>query len=166
MRITGTLARDGTTGSITGTSNFLHGWGFLPLLDAVTYNTFSFSLPDGRDIWLLYFHVGGVGSLRVGSISDPEGHITVLHPSDWRAVPTGTWQRDSTCTYPVDWNVTVKGMHFQARPSLLNPELRATRSPQIYALWPEWPNYWSGETVFTGDAAGRGWLEDGGYCRT
>ena len=78
--------------------------------------------------------------------------------------PTRYWRRDSTCSYPVEWDVDVKGLRLHVRPSLEHTELRATRWPEMYALWPEWPAYWTGETLVSGDATGRGWLENAGYC--
>lgn len=56
------------------------------------------------------------------------------------------------------------GLRLRIGPALDSTELRALRTPAVYALWPGWPLTWDGETVVSGDAAGQGWLDLGHYC--
>ena len=164
----GTLKLGGKQVRLSGSSHFIHQWGFAPGFDTLRYNHFTFELEDGRDIYIARLRAGrndgDQASFYAGSISDASGHTTTLHRGDFDMRPTRYWRRDSTCRYPVEWDVDVKGLHLHVRPSLEHAELRATRWPEMYALWPEWPAYWTGETRISGDATGRGWLEDGGYC--
>jgi predicted secreted hydrolase len=149
----------------------MHTWGFSPAIDQglVQYHLFGLRLADGRDIFLGDIHLRGasnIGSIRTGSISRPNGHMTILHTNDFSYTPTSYWRRDATCTYPTAFNITVKGMHLHVQAAVPQTELRALRWPVVYALWPEWPDYWNGPSLITGPSTGRGWFENGGYCVT
>jgi hypothetical protein len=55
-------------------------------------------------------------------------------------------------------------MHLHAHASVDGQELRSTRTPEMVVLWPNWALAWDGETLISGDARGRGWLDMLGYC--
>lgn len=159
MRVTGTVKQAGKTATIVGTSTFDHQWGFGPATEIAHWNWMTFGLDDGRDLFLLVVRArqdGDEAVLYTGSISNADGSFTTLHRGDFTIVPTRHWRRDATCTYPVEWDVHVKGLRLHIRPSLDKTEVRAIRSPASYTLWPV---YWDGETTITGDATGRGWLD-------
>jgi predicted secreted hydrolase len=167
MEITGRLSRGGSTQSIAGTANFLHQWGFMPAIDAVQSTYITAELNDGRDVFLGIVTLRALGNVldyRMGSISASDGTVTILHRDDYSIMPTSVWQRDATCSYPSGYDVDVAGVRLHVRAALPNSEVRATRWPEMYGLWPAWPDYWDGATVVTGDANGVGWLDLGGYC--
>ncbi len=168
MRTVGTLQKAGKRVRLAGSTHFMHQWGFMPGFDVLRYNHLTFELDDGRDIHIGNLRAGrtdnDAASLDVGSISDASGRTTTLHRGDFHMRPTRYWRRDATCKYPVEWDIEVKGLRLHVRSSFDRAELRATRWPAMYALWPEWPAYWTGETLISGDATGRGWLENAGYC--
>ena len=170
MATVGTMTQSGKRTRVTGTSNFLHQWGFMPAIDIATSTYLSFQLRDGRDIFLGLLSLRNDGdelSVHIGSISDARGRVTTLNRRDFRITPTGYWKRDDTCKYPVEYDVEVKGLRLHVAPQLEHTEIRADRWPEMFALWPAWPVYWDGPTTVTGDVRGRGWLDQGhGWCAT
>jgi predicted secreted hydrolase len=165
MATTGTVRLGDTKQHVQGLGWFDHQWGFLPALFAARWQYLQLQLDDGRDIFLgkLAFPPGREDfTMYVGAISRPDGSVRALHRGDFTIRQTGVWRRDATCSYPVDLEVTVGAEHFRIRPALRNTELRAT-GPEL-AVWPENPVYWDGETVVSGDAVGRGWLDLAKYC--
>jgi predicted secreted hydrolase len=167
MPTTGTITHDGKTERVSGTSDFDRQWGFNPALTVANTTGLFFRLPDGRDILLGLVRLRAYGNevtFYLGSIQDASGHVTTLHRGDFTMTPTAYWRRDATCSYPVDWDVHVAGLHLHLRPTVEPEEVRAIRWPELFALWPEWPTYWDGEAAFTGDATGLGWEDLNKYC--
>jgi predicted secreted hydrolase len=167
MAITGTLKQDGRSVTVDGAGDFFHQWGFMPFLDIVSTQFLSFELDDGRDIFIAVGRLRSDGdefTIHLGSISDAAGNATALHSGNFTITPTRFWQRDASCSYPVEYDVMVQGLRLHVRPPLEQAEVRATRWPLMYALWPAWPVYWDGETIISGDATGRGWLDLIRYC--
>ena len=167
MRASARLVDGGRTVAATGDGNFTHQWGFMPGMETLNYNYLSFQLADGRDIVVAQMrldHDPDHSRIESGSISYPDGRSTLLHHGDFSFTPTRWWQRDATCRYPVEWDVRVRSMHLHARAALDDSEVRATGHPETYAMWPEWPDYWSGPSIVSGDAPGVGWIENGRYC--
>jgi predicted secreted hydrolase len=167
MKLSGTLTRGRKTVSVTGTSNFDHQWGFDPALDFAPWNYWTFQLKDGRDIFISDVQLrrgGDEATVRSGSVSDRNGNVTILHRADFTVTPTRFWHRDTTCSWPVEWNVDVKGLHLQVRAAVDSAEVRPTSSPATLALWPGWADYWDGPTTVTGDATGQGFVDQGHYC--
>jgi len=167
MSVTGTLAHAGDSIPVEGTATYNRQWGFNVAMEVLGWEFMSFELDDGRDV--LFF----VASLRkngdefgakFGSISDADGNVTALHPEDFTLTPVRSWQRDATCAYPVDWQIEIPGLRFLASAKLDSTEVRATRTPLAYLLWPMWPLYWDGPANVSGDATGRGWFDLGHYC--
>jgi predicted secreted hydrolase len=152
---------------VSGATNFDRQWGFNVALEVTNTNYFTAQLDDGRDIFVGIVRLrenGEEATLYLGSISDAAGHVTTLHRGDFKVTPTGYWQRDPGCAYPVDYDIEVAGMHLHIRPSVQASEVRATPNwPQMLVLWP-WAVYWDGETQVSGDASGRGWLDLAKYC--
>jgi predicted secreted hydrolase len=167
MRASGQLVKGGRTVPATGDGNFTHQWGSMPLMETVQYNYLSFQLADGRAITVAEMRSNEDKrpfSIDAGAISYPDGRSTTLHRGDFSLEPTRNWQRDATCSYPVEFDVRVKGMRLHVRPALDQSEVRATQHPEMYATWPEWPDYWSGPSIVSGDASGVGWIENARYC--
>jgi predicted secreted hydrolase len=171
MRVTGTLEQGGRPVRVTGTSTFDHSWGFSPLVEVASWDWLTLGLDDGRDVFLLVVRglrnrkqlpvdVESIGDLYTGSISNRRGRVKTLHRGDFTITPTRYWRRDPTCTYPVEWDVNVKGERLHIRASLDTTEVRAIRDPAAFTLWPV---YWDGETIITGSHSGRGWM-DTKYC--
>jgi predicted secreted hydrolase len=167
MRIRGTLRQDGRSVPVRGTGMFDHNWGFGPGQEIAGWDWLNFELDDGRDISIATATVpknGELASVHTGSISDARGRVTTLHRGDFSLTPTRYWRRDETCSYPVEWDVRVKGLRLHVRALLDANEVRTPEMPQNYALWPGWPLLWDGPTVISGDATGRGWNDLGHYC--
>jgi predicted secreted hydrolase len=167
MSVVGTLRHAGASIPVDGTATYNKQWGFNPALEIVGWDWFTFELDDGRDILMVAASLRKNGeefSGRFGSISDADGNVTTLHRGDFTFTPTRFWQRDAICAYPVEWDVQIPGLRFHARAALDTTELRGTRWPAVYALWPTWPLFWNGPAVVSGDATGRGWFDLGHYC--
>ena len=167
MRTIGSLLRAGKRTRVRGTSDFARAWGFMPGLEPVNTSFFTFRLADGRDVFLFLIRLrkdGEEASVHIGSLSDADGNVTTLHRRDFELTPTRHWQRDASCSYPVEYDVQVAGMRLHVRPALEGTEIRALRWPSVYALWPAWPVYWDGPTVVSGDARGEGWMDLSHYC--
>ena len=166
MAIEGTLVKDGASVRVRGTGDFDHQWGFMPALAPASWTYVSLALEDGRDIFLASMvfppHRDDF-QLLLGSISDADGNVTLLHRDDFAITPTAHWRRDASCAYPVEFDVEVKGARFSVKPAIREAELRAS-SPLDYVLWPENPVYWDGETIIDGDSKGRGWVDMAKHC--
>lgn len=162
-RVSGTIEANGRRRKVRGTTTFDHMWGFSPGIEVAGWDWMNFELDDGRHVFLVVVEAlrgRQENSLHTGSISDAKGRVTPLHRGDFTVTPTRYWQRDATCRYPVEWDVDVLGERLHLRPSLDSTEVRAINDPAAFTLWPV---YWDGETVISGDASGRGWL-DMKYC--
>jgi predicted secreted hydrolase len=171
MAITGTVTAPGSASPVrvTGSGYFEHAWGFLPALDAANWDLFALQLDDGRDLYLAQMRDRPTSqfTLDFGAISNQAGRVTTLHRADFSVTPTGYWQRDATCRYPVDYDLDVRGLHLHIHPVIQAQELRATRWPQLYAVGISSPPvYWDGEVTVTGDATGRGYLDMARFCFT
>jgi predicted secreted hydrolase len=174
MPTTGKVGHTGAMRSVTGTSTLHHQWGFLPAeltteIGIPNSSVLSFELADGRDIFLWDVTVRRGGkeiTFHTGYISDAQGRVTTLHPGDYTTTPTRVWRRDATCSYPVEWDANIKGIHLHARASVDAAEMRPFRHPEVIALFPSYAKpYWDGETIVSGDGSGRGWIDITHYCQ-
>ncbi len=168
MRTVGWLRDAGRLLPVHGSSHFVHNWGFAPGFEIARYDHFTFSLADGRDVYAVRLRAGrserNDATFVLGSVTDEHGHVTQLHRGDFTMTATRSWRRDATCRYPIEWDLRVLDERFHIRPSVVNSELRSLRSPAMFALWPEWPAYWTGATQVSGSGTGQGWMEHAGYC--
>jgi predicted secreted hydrolase len=166
MRVVGVLRHGGATVRVRGTNTFEHLWGFAPAAPVASWVHMNFALRDGRDVLLFFVKAvdDKLASWETGWISDARGKLTTLHRGDFTVTPGRIWRRDPSCSYPVEWNVTVKGLRLHARAALNSTELRAAGSPLSLALWPEFPALWDGPMVVRGDARGVGWNDLGHPC--
>jgi predicted secreted hydrolase len=168
MRISGTLRHAGTTTRLTGTAIFDRNWGADPAQEIAGWDWLNFKLNNGRDVVIILATLkkgNTTVTVKTGLISDSRGREVHLHPSDLQATPTRYWQRDSTCRYPVDWNIAMRTrgtkthatswLHLHAHALLDQTETRSFRTPLAYALWPGWPLIWDGPTSITGDTTGQ-----------
>ena len=168
MRVKGSLQDGDEAVRIRGTSTFERMWGFWPVAPIPNWLHMNLQLDDGRD--LLVFFVRAVegdetlASLHTGWISNRRGNVTTLHRGDFNMEPGREWRRDAGCAYPVEWDVTVKGLKLQVTPYVDEAEMRTTSSPLSLALFPEFPAIWDGATRVRGDAKGVGWNDLGHPC--
>jgi predicted secreted hydrolase len=168
MDVTGTLTRHAHTSEVRGVADFRHEWGFTPALDLAPWDLWNLTLNDGRDVFIVTTRVpqgnGRLAAYTFGTVSDRHGGATVVHHSDLSITPTRFWHRDASCTYPVGWNITIKGQRFRVAAPVVSDELRPERTPAFLLTWPGWADYWDGPTTITGDASGQGWYDAGHYC--
>jgi hypothetical protein len=92
----------------------------------------------------------------------------MLHPGDFTLAPTEYFRPSPTCSYPIAFDVDVKGRHFEVTPSLVDAE-HQTRggghfTPILNVLWQEDATCWDGPTTISGDGTGMGWLGLVRYC--
>jgi predicted secreted hydrolase len=177
MEVEGTLVKDGARMRVTGLAWAEHQWGFTPGYQAAESEYLAFQLDDGSDIFLASVHVPPsvesmdvpeVAGVHFGSISDASGRVTMLHPDDFTLAATDYFRPSPTCSYPIAFDVVVKGRHLEVTPSLIDAEFRSTGgaffAPAVNALWAEDATFWDGPTEISGDATGVGWLDLIRYC--
>lgn len=165
MHAQGTVHDAAGSREVVGTSSFDHLWGFYPGAVAGQTIALKLGLDNGLDAFVGIARTpdGQAAGLQFGAVSDKHGRTTTLHAADATLTPVRYWQRDATCRYPVAWDVRIGTAHFHVEAVIDGAELRAT-DPAVLALWPEFPAYWDGEVVISGDASGRGWLDLTHFC--
>jgi predicted secreted hydrolase len=158
MKAAGTVQIGDRKLKVRGTSWFEHGWGNIPSVLHMSWDFFQLELDDGRDIQLAEVRDGPGGPvfLEQGVITARSGRRTYLGPGDFEIVPTGTWRRDATCTYPSGWRLRVKRRWFTVTPDVVDQEIRSDVLPVL----------WDGNTTITGASRGRGVAEFLNYCQT
>lgn len=158
MATSGSLQKNGIARPVTGSTWFEHGWINMPTIATINWDYFQLQLADGRDIQLAYVRrvKGGPVAFYQGQIRDKHGTTTYLHKGDFEIIPTGTWSRDATCTYPSGWVIRIGKEQFTVTPTLKDQEVRNA----VYG------HFWDGETVITGNVPGIGIAEPLNYCVT
>jgi predicted secreted hydrolase len=176
MAIHGTLQLPGPynhTVPVSGLGYFEHAWGFIPALDLANWDLINLQLRDGRDIYAAQLRDRPNGTeftYDFGATSNPAGQVRTLHRNDFTLTPTAYWRRDSTCSYPVEYDLDVGRTHLHITPVLKQQELRATNDPLIFVLGTSSPPvYWDGEVLVTKQASpatiiGRGYLDMARFC--
>ena len=159
LRVSGNIARDGSTVAVTGEAWFDHEWSSQYLDDkAGGWDWIGINLDDGSA--LMAFKIRGLdgstrwsgGTLRSGgTVQTLAANEVVFHGGrEWISPRTGI-------KYPVEWRVTVGSREFELRP-LLDDQENDTRL-STGAI------YWEGAVGATenGRPVGRGYLELTGY---
>jgi len=184
IEVTGTIAIPGENDpvEVAGEAWLDHDWGFVPLYQLAKTTYINMHLDDGRKVFLAGISfIPSVGPTRAilesavpsslradywtGLLTDENGSVSVLHRDDFTLTPTGEWQRDALCSYPLWYDVDIRGMKLTIAPVITEAELRLLPQAPINAvLWGEDAVYWTGVTNIDGDAHGIGWLDHEGYC--
>lgn len=160
MKVSGSIARNGTPSAITGEAWFDHEWSS-EYLDAEStgWDWIGIDLADGSA--LMAFRMRGLdGEARWAgaSLRSPDGTLQILDDSQVRFEARRQWQSPRTGTrYPVAWNVSVGSRQFELEP-LFDDQENDTRL-STGAI------YWEGavRTYEHGQPAGLGYLELTGY---
>ncbi len=158
MAATGTLTVGGDGGAVSlpvqGQAWFDHQWGSLGNAVSAGWDWFAIQLDDDRELMLFQFRTNGSQALASGSYTDAACEVTQLGQPDFQIASTGTWKSPHDgCTYPSGWTVKVEGMTLTITPSVLDQELQTADT-----------TYWEGDSVVSGDATGRAYVELTGYC--
>ena len=166
MPTRGTIAIDGTTVAVTGTSWMDHEFG-TSFLEAGQqgWDWLSLQLDDGREL-MMYQLRRGAGSRdprSSGTIVGRDGRTRHLTERDFSLTPAGrTFKARSGATYPVAWRVAIpsEGVTLDVTTPLPDQELSTDKSSGI--------TYWEGLSDVAGSAKGtpirgRGYLEMTGY---
>jgi predicted secreted hydrolase len=160
MKVSGSIARNGTPTTVTGEAWFDHEWSSDYLDDQSSgWDWIGIDLADGSA--LMAFRMRGLdGGARWagGSLRSPDGALQTLDSSQVRFAPEREWQSPRTGTrYPVEWKVSVGSREFELKP-LLDDQENDTRL-STGAI------YWEGavRAFERGQPAGLGYLELTGY---
>jgi len=155
MSATGTIAVGGAAAvPVSGTAWFDHQYGDLNTAVNTGWDWFAIQLDDQREIMLFIVRTEGQATFVGGSLNDASCVATEIAADDFEVTATGSWMRDSTCTYPSGWNVRVGDLHLTVTPVMEDQELQ---TPTI--------KYWEGAATVSGDATGRAYVELTGYCQ-
>jgi predicted secreted hydrolase len=137
MRVTGIIARQGSTDRVTGEAWFDHEWSSQYLdSQAVGWDWIGVNLDDGAA--LMAFRIRGAqGEQRWagGTLRSSDGQMQILEPADveFRAGRRWTSPRTQT-TYPVQWQVRIGTREFELEP-LLDDQENDTRLSTGAIYW-------------------------------
>jgi predicted secreted hydrolase len=137
MRVTGAIARQGSTDRVTGEAWFDHEWSSQYLdSQAVGWDWIGVNLDDGAA--LMAFRIRGAqGEQRWagGTLRSSDGQMQILEPADveFRAGRRWTSPRTQT-TYPVQWQLRVGTREFELEP-LLDDQENDTRLSTGAIYW-------------------------------
>lgn len=172
MKVTGRLVDRGVKMRVRGTATYDHQWGLTAAYQVAQSEYLILELDDGTDIFLgdVRFpptsYARGAAAprrlqafIRFGSISAPDGSVTILGKDDFSLTPIRYQRRSPLCAYPVAWDVRLAGRRYRMDPLIEDSEFRSVRAPLNYALWQEDAVIWDGGMAVSGDAGGRGWLD-------
>jgi predicted secreted hydrolase len=159
------LAVEGTLNgaAVAGTAWMDHEW-FTHQLEAeqTGWDWFSAQLENRTELMLfrLRRRDGGIDPWSAGTFIDAQGRGHHLRQADFSVEPLGWWTSPKTgARYPVRWRIAVpsQGMALECAAAIPQQEL----VPEHGAA----PTYWEGTVVYSGSAAGVGYLEMTGYAR-
>jgi predicted secreted hydrolase len=137
MRVTGAIARQGSTDRVTGEAWFDHEWSS-QYLDgqAVGWDWIGVNLDDGAA--LMAFRIRGAQGERRwagGTLRSSDGHMQILEPADVEFRAGRRWKSPRTqTTYPVQWQVRVGTREFELEP-LLDDQENDTRLSTGAIYW-------------------------------
>jgi predicted secreted hydrolase len=137
MRVTGAIARQGSTDRVTGEAWFDHEWSSQYLdSQAVGWDWIGVNLDDGAA--LMAFRIRGAqGEQRWagGTLRSSDGHMQILEPADVEFRAGRRWKSPRTqTTYPVQWQVRVGTREFELEP-LLDDQENDTRLSTGAIYW-------------------------------
>jgi predicted secreted hydrolase len=160
MRVSGSIARDGSTDRISGEAWFDHEWSSQYLDEQASgWDWIGINLDDGSA--LMAFRIRGLdGGARWtgGTLRGRDGQVTTLGNDQVSFQAGREWTSPRTgIKYPVEWRVSLGSRELELRP-LMDDQENDTRL-STGAI------YWEGAVRATeaGRPVGRGYLELTGY---
>jgi predicted secreted hydrolase len=137
MRVTGSIARRGSTDRVSGEAWFDHEWSSEYLdSQAVGWDWIGVNLDDGAA--LMAFRMRGPqGEQRWagGTLRGSDGHMQILEPADVEFRAGRRWTSPRTqIAYPVQWQVRVGTREFELEP-LLDDQENDTRLSTGAIYW-------------------------------
>lgn len=150
----GTLHVDGEDLVVTGSVWFDHQRGTLAAPEASRWDWVAMQLDDGRDLMVVRLPTLDGDIFSFAELTDTDCITTTYQGADVSFSGRKTWHSEASgCTYPIDWDVTVAGMHFDLTALTDDQEMLAEPIP-----------YWEGAATVSGSATGRAYVELVGYC--
>jgi len=160
LAVSGTVATDGTTSSVTGTAWLDHEWSSEYLAaDAAGWDWTGINLADGGAMMAFRIRDKSGGAFwAAGTLRGVDGRTRTFSPNQVRFEPLRSWRSPRTgVTYPVAMRVTADDIELVLEPLLDDQELDSRASTGTI--------YWEGavRANVAGREAGRGYLELTGY---
>jgi len=147
--------------AVSGTAWMDHEW-FTGQLDASQqgWDWLSVQLNDGTELMLfdLRRKDGSIDDFSSGTYIARDGRATHLKRADFELQPLDSWTSPKTgAHYPVRWRISVPSLKLQlvCTAAIPNQELVSQDGAS--------PTYWEGAVMYSGSAAGVGYLEMTGY---
>jgi predicted secreted hydrolase len=162
LRVTGTVAREGRSQSVSGIAWLDHEWSSQYMeKDAVGWDWIGINLSDGAALMAFRMRDKQGGSYWAGgALRHADGSMRVFAPTDVRFTPRRKWRSARTgTTYPVSWTVRAGDLELMLEP-LFDDQEHDTRASSGTI-------YWEGavRALRGGKPAGLGYLELTGYWR-
>ena len=165
MTTRGTLLIQSKRYALSGLTWFDHEFSSNVLSEnQLGWDWISLQLIDGRSLMLYRLRNKDGTDTRFGSLADPDGKISYLHPEQIEMAGLDPVAAPSGARYPQRWRVRVAGVNegraFEVKTLLADCELRTSDSTNV--------TYYEGpmEGIGGDDAVlGRGYLEMTGYAR-
>ena len=162
LKVSGTLARDGKSQTVSGSAWLDHEWSTSYLAKkAVGWDWIGINLDDGGA--LMAFRMrdkSGASFWAGGAYRRPDGSVEIFSPDDVRFTPRREWRSPRTGTnYPVSWLVRAGEGEVVIEP-LFDDQEHDTRASTGTI-------YWEGavRAQRNGKSVGQGYLELTGYWR-
>jgi predicted secreted hydrolase len=162
LKVSGTIAREGTQLPAAGVAWLDHEWSSQYMDDrAAGWDWVGLNLDDGSA--MMVFRMRGKDGGRFwagGAWRGPEGHLRVFQPDEVAFLPSRQWRSPRTgATYPVACRIRAADLELQIEP-LFDDQEHDTRASTGTI-------YWEGavRAARAGQPAGLGYLELTGYWR-
>jgi len=150
LATTGVLRRPGVHQAtpVSGISWMDHQWGAGANAGTTGWAWMALQLANGMDLNLYELRTVTGATIRLNTISMPDGRQIVVHNS--ALTPLGRWHSSwSHTTYPAGWHVVVPGIKLDVRvqPTVADQEIRERFAPET--------SYWEGSCSVTGTLRGQ-----------
>jgi predicted secreted hydrolase len=167
LATSGTVATDGKTFTVTGTSWMDHEFGSGDLgNEMMGWDWFSVQLDNRTELMLYHLRRadGHPDPVSGGTLIFPDGRAHHLAHADFQVDTLDRWtSRASGARYPSRWRISIPshGLTLELKPLLADQELITKRSTQV--------TYWEGTvqavgTLQNASVAGQGYVELTGYA--
>jgi len=133
---------------VSGISWMDHQWGAGANAGTTGWAWMALQLANGMDLNLYELRTVTGATIRLNTISMPDGRQIVVHDS--ALTPLGQWRSSwSHTTYPAGWHVVVPGIKLDVRvqPTVADQEIRERFAPET--------SYWEGSCSVTGTLRGQ-----------
>ena len=162
LKVSGTVAREGTARAVTGEAWLDREWSSHYMeTEAEGWDWTGINLDDGSALMAFRMRRKGGGTLWAGgTIRNADGEVTVLQPDDIAFEPRSVWRSPrSGASYPVAVTVRAGNRSIELEPVMVDQENDTRRSTGTI--------YWEGavRAKEAGREVGRGYLELTGYWR-